>query len=245
MAASEASGTKGCAWSITINNPTDADLELWKSIRQIHWVKDAQGQLEKGEEGTTHIQGLLRTQSVRFSQVKKLLPRAHIEKATNIFALKNYVTKEETRVATLVADKVATPRVVQEYLTSIVMDKIYYKGMPVQWIEDFDRRARTIWRSRILEEEMDTVTLFNMNRRYIQAHADEFIDKAVSDLIETGYYGIEFVIANNQVRNGYKKYMCSIIIRHYASTQEPDQAQAAATCSEASTETQASSTTRE
>lgn len=223
MAASEASSMKGCAWSITINNPTDADLEVWKSIRQIHWVKDAQGQLEKGEEGTTHIQGLLRTQSVRFSQVKKLLPRAHIEKATNIFALTNYVTKEETRVAPLVADKVATPRVVQEYLTSIVMDKIYYKGMPVQHEEFYDRRMRSIWRSKILEEEMDTVQLFHMNKHYIQAHADEFIDKAVSDLIEMGYYGIEFVIANNQVRNGYKKYLCSIIIRHYASQVHPEE----------------------
>lgn len=225
MPASEASSMKGCAWSITINNPTDADLELWKSIRQIHWVKDAQGQLECGENGTPHIQGLLKTQSVRFAQVKKLLPRAHIEKAKNLFALTQYVAKEETRLAPIANDMVASPRVVQERLTSIVMEKLYDKGNPIRWRQEYIQN-KFVWKPAFADES-DTLRHLYNNKEYIQAHSDEFLDKAVAQLIENGYYGIEFAVANNQVRNGYKKYMSSIIIRHYASQvhlEEEDQA---------------------
>lgn len=219
--ASEASGVKGCAWSITINNPTDADLEAWKTIKMVAWVKDAQGQLEQGENGTPHLQALLKTQSVRFAAVKKLLPRAHIEKARNTFALAQYVAKEETRVAPIVADKVATPRVVQERLTSNISTQITHKGLPAVWRSTFSRNCKTlIWSQDLCEEdELEFPELVKRNERWITHHADKLIDAAVAELIEEGYYGIEFVIANNQVRNGYKKFLPSIIIRHNASSQ--------------------------
>ena len=65
--ASEASGTtkRCCHWSVTINNPTPQDI-WWSSLKQLPWVKDVKGQLEKGEEGTTHIQEILHTNQVRF-----------------------------------------------------------------------------------------------------------------------------------------------------------------------------------
>lgn len=191
----------------------------------VAWVKDAQGQLEQGENGTPHIQGLLKTESVRFSAVKKLLPRAHIEKARNTFALVQYVAKEETRLAPLVADKVATPRVVQERLTYIITDEISHKGLPAVWRSEYTKglELREIWKKELLEGEHEFKERVYANRRWIEKHADKLIDRAVSELIEEGYYGIEFVISNNQVRNGYKKFLCSIIIRHNASQEDRTQ----------------------
>jgi len=89
---------RSCYWSITINNPTaedEAEIELLKTNRL---VKEFKYQLEEGSEGTKHYQGCLHTASLKFSAVKKMLKRAHIEKATNPFALQNYVGKEDTRL---------------------------------------------------------------------------------------------------------------------------------------------------
>lgn len=82
-------------WSVTINNPTKAEVE---GTLPPGWALE--GQYEKGEEeGTLHFQGMLRTTQVRFSAVKRQFPRAHIEAARNAAALKEYVHKAETRVA--------------------------------------------------------------------------------------------------------------------------------------------------
>lgn len=87
-------------WSITINNPTPDDFEQIHLAQQRGWV--LLGQLEKGEvNGVTHIQAMLKTPQVRFSAVKKAFPRAHIEVARNPDALREYVTKEETKVGEL------------------------------------------------------------------------------------------------------------------------------------------------
>lgn len=209
---------KASCWSVTINNPTQEDLEAWKNAKMLHFVKEASGQLERGENGTPHIQGLLRTEYVRFSQVKKAFPRAHIEKAKNIFALTQYVEKEETRIGELKANKVATPQVVQERLTSIVEDFIFHKGFPTTWKYTFSRDCtRKVWVQEILYEAEEYQYEFRAsvyrNSEWIKDHADMVIDRAVSQLIEEGFFGIEFAIANNQVRNGYKKYLPSIIIR--------------------------------
>ena len=84
---------RGCCWSITINNPTDDDVRCdvpgWS----------LEGQYEVGAEGTRHFQGILKTgKQVRFSAVKRVFTRAHIEVARNKKALEAYVHKEDTRV---------------------------------------------------------------------------------------------------------------------------------------------------
>lgn len=89
---------RGTSWSITINNPTVDDDNALKSLPP-GWT--VYGQKECGENGTEHYQLLLKTPQVRFSTVKKLLGRAHIELCRNPQALMQYVTKEETRVAPL------------------------------------------------------------------------------------------------------------------------------------------------
>jgi len=101
---------KSCCWSITINNPTTEDNQQITLLSTKKWVKEWKGQLEKGAEGTEHIQGMLRTESVRFTQVKKALTRAHIEVAKNPIALAQYVQKEDTRVGAIEGYKPITPK---------------------------------------------------------------------------------------------------------------------------------------
>lgn len=86
-------------WSITINNPTDEDRKLLEKQNLPSFVKSIHSQDEVGDEGTPHIQGAVNTTQVRFSEVKKWLPRAHIEPARNKDALLKYVKKTETAVA--------------------------------------------------------------------------------------------------------------------------------------------------
>jgi len=90
---------RATCWSVTINNPTDADEEQLNVARQKGWK--VEGQQEKGAGGTLHYQLLVRTPQVRFSAVKKQFPRAHIEVARNPDALENYVNKEDTRDSAL------------------------------------------------------------------------------------------------------------------------------------------------
>jgi len=75
--------------------------------RQRGWKID--GQKERGKEGTEHYQLHVTTPQVRFSAVKKMFPRAHIEVARNVTALKQYVNKEDTRVAPLVSSQERYP----------------------------------------------------------------------------------------------------------------------------------------
>lgn len=96
-------GQRGTAWSVTCNLKTisrdtvDACLD---TARALGW--GVEGQLEVGdEEGTPHYQLLVRTPQVRFANVKKVFPTAHIELARNRKALQQYVHKEEGRVETL------------------------------------------------------------------------------------------------------------------------------------------------
>lgn len=85
-------------WFITVNNPTE---EIKKKIREIANAKnDYVFQVEKGEQGTVHIQGvLLYKHPQRFSSIKKLLPTAHIEPVISLKDAIDYCTKEETRVS--------------------------------------------------------------------------------------------------------------------------------------------------
>lgn len=89
---------RSCYWSITINNPTTEDDTEIALLQTNKLVKEFKYQLEEGENGTKHYQGCLHTNSIKFSAVKKLLKRAHIEVARNPFALQQYVEKEDTRL---------------------------------------------------------------------------------------------------------------------------------------------------
>lgn len=197
---SVARSDKASAWSVTINNPTADDLREWEQLKGYSWVREVKGQMERGENGTLHIQGFVKTQHIRFSQIKRALTRAHIEKARNEAALVNYVQKEETRVAAIPTAKIATQKDVQRRLMQMTLEK-YLQGGRENTKEGFYS-----WL------ELETVK----NKHFPEI----WLDAAVKMLILDGYFGIEFVVSNPQVRTAFKKYFCEIIIREYGSSSQ-------------------------
>lgn len=189
---------KACCWSVTINNPTDDDHQQWASLSSLPWVRETKGQLEKGEEGTIHLQGMVRTQSVRFAALKKALPRAHIEAARQPAALAKYVAKEETRIAPTVQVKTATQADLQQKCLEVVLQDL--KSSP--------------------ETSTEMLELITTKSDQIKKNWEFYLDKAVNILILKGYYGVEFVVSNPQIRLAFKKYLPCILYRTYNAQQE-------------------------
>lgn len=184
---------RSTCWSITINNPTEDEYLI---PLPVGWK--IEGQLEVGDSGTQHYQGMLRTPQVRFSAVKKIFPRAHIEVARNPIALKQYVHKEETRVAEV--DRIPT---LFEYETIIA--KMWNE-------EEFQVR----WQTAIRLESIPDINLVAM----------KYIDSLVAADIENGRRGAEFIAINPMWRSAWIKFWRSIIKRN-ASSQSRDSRPAA------------------
>lgn len=80
------------SWILTINNPPDNDL-----AKHVH-EKYACWQLEKGENGTPHLQVYIQmNRVVTFQSVKDTYPTAHIEIAHRPDDAREYCRKEDTR----------------------------------------------------------------------------------------------------------------------------------------------------
>ena len=81
-------------WIFTINNPTEEDLpSLWEHVKAFKY------QLEVGEEGTPHYQGVVQfTKRMRLAGLKKLNGRAHWEVCYSIKGSVKYCGKEEGRL---------------------------------------------------------------------------------------------------------------------------------------------------
>lgn len=170
-------------WSITINNPTDADEREIAMARQKGWILD--GQKEVGEEGTPHYQLILDCKAQqRFSAVKKALSRAHIEKAKSVDALRTYVHKEETRVGEL---KVGTAQ---------------YPSQEEVWTHwaSFVRHLQNKHGERYLRERVW--------KNGILPLWDEYIN----EMIMSGYF-VELIGINPQIRSAVKTYGKSILTR--------------------------------
>lgn len=87
---------------MTINNPEISDEEMCDYIEHLEHFKYCAFQREKGHEcETEHLQiFLIFTVGKRFSTIKKLFPKAHIEKANgNNVQCRDYCTKSDTRVS--------------------------------------------------------------------------------------------------------------------------------------------------
>lgn len=179
---------RSTSWSVTINNPNAADEECINLARQRSW--QVEGQLEKGEGGTLHYQLLVRTPQVRFSAVKKMFPRAHIEAARNVKALEQYVTKEETREAEL-------PSTQEQYPSLSRTWELIYDTLTTQptW---------STWRyvpggySSFKDEKQ----------------ALEFFDWACRERIREGYV-LETIAVNPQTRSAFAKFADAIFFRIY------------------------------
>nr|WAE43231.1 MAG: replication associated protein [Cressdnaviricota sp.] len=89
--------SEGKFWMLTINNPEDdpfQDLEAGTDYQYLVY------QIERGEEGTTHVQAYIcfHTNKI-FNTVKKMFPTAHLELRRGKHSdAKGYCTKKETRV---------------------------------------------------------------------------------------------------------------------------------------------------
>lgn len=90
---SNRSVNKSRNWCFTLNNYDSKDIDTLTQCKFQYIFQE-----EKGEEGTPHLQGLLcSNNAISFNSIKKLLPRAHIEKCKNKNASINYCKKGESR----------------------------------------------------------------------------------------------------------------------------------------------------
>lgn len=181
---------RASCWSITINNPSDVDTS---PSLPAGWT--FQGQMERGEEGTDHFQGMLLTPQVRFSAVKKVFPRAHIEVARNRAALQKYVKKEETRTGEYQVVRSEMPTLF-EYQTTIA------KKFEVKKLNERYAKKIEEWREKDRGSPPDLDEL-----------AMEYLDELVADDIENGMRGVEYIAINPMWRSSWKKFWRSIIKR--------------------------------
>lgn len=190
----------GC-WSITINNPTADDLN---PTLPRGWVLE--GQMEEGAEGTKHYQGMLTTPQCRFSAVKKVLPRAHIEVARNRAALKKYVHKEDTRtheVGTVVS---AIPNLFD-------YQGVVAKAFNLEWLQGKYKERLAAWTAArcaaAKPPDMDEMAM-------------DYLDAIVAEHIRQGMRGVEYIAINPMWRSSWKKFWRSIIERNAQSPQDQE-----------------------
>lgn len=188
---------RGTCWSLTINNPTEEDTQV-----QLPSGWRLEGQFERGEEnGTLHLQGMLKTRQERWSAIKKVFPRAHILPAKNVAALKNYVHKEETRVG--------------EFETR--------ESKAISWFEysnelgkrfDLNEYAEKV-RQLAAKDVFDYEVYGNLRLK--------MIDAMVESDIESGRQYVEHIAVNPNFRQVWKRYGVAIARREQRSSDPPDQ----------------------
>lgn len=86
--------TKSRHYMFTINNPTNEEINTFKKDFNKYTF-----QIEQGEQGTVHLQGVGSYTNPRsFNSIKKRFPRAHIEVCKCIAKAIEYCSKSDTRV---------------------------------------------------------------------------------------------------------------------------------------------------
>lgn len=90
---------KATWWSITVFDVQEIEM-CQKSEMFPLWCRSVYGGVEKcPDTERLHFQGAIQAhRQVRFTQVKEWLPKAHIEAAKDVAALKKYAMKAETAV---------------------------------------------------------------------------------------------------------------------------------------------------
>lgn len=179
-------------WSVTINNPTSDDYDALDKARSTGWK--VEGQVEKGEIGTPHLQLLVRTPQVRFSALKKAFPRAHIEVARNVGALRNYVTKEETKVADLPVQDNKYPSL--------------NRFWEMIW-EEFDVQDKDGW-DFFNDEEVRFYR--DSDQQALKTEPLAFLGEVTARFIKRGYF-VEHHVCNPAVRSQWKNFHSEILFR--------------------------------
>lgn len=184
-----ASSDRATCWSITINNPTADEL---KTPLPSGWR--IEGQIEVGEEkGTEHYQAMLCTPQVRFSAVKKIFPRAHIEVARDRNALKKYVHKEDTRVES----------------------HSWQSMVPTPY--NYQSKIAAAWDDKEFEEMCE-----KHKNRELGDIALDYTDALVAKDITAGAVGVEFVAVNPMWRSSWKKFWRAIVSRQRSADSQTD-----------------------
>ena len=191
---------RATAWSITLNNPTTEELEVGLPAG---W--SLEGQFEEGELGTKHFQGLLRTPQCRFSAVKKIFPRAHIEVCKNIAALTKYVHKSDTRVSTF------------EQRQS---DNIFQSQAKICKLFDWDH-----WEN-IVPNVMDD----KYKEGDLEKALMSYVDSITRQLILAGERGLEFTAINPMWRSSWLRFGMAILHRHRLEEHKAAEEQLNITC---------------
>lgn len=187
---------RASCWSITINNPSDADVNVELPAK---WKLE--GQYEEGAEGTRHFQGMLSTPQVRFSAVKKVFPRSHIEVARNKKALEQYVKKEDTRVGEF---ETKVSEIPSWYEYSNELAKRFKLSEYAQKIREY--QAKDIF---------DYESYGNLRLK--------MVDEMIAEDIESGRKGIEWIGVNPNFRQAWKRFGEAIARREQRSDDPPDQ----------------------
>lgn len=208
---------RASTWSLTINNPTSSDWEDLDHARQRGWK--VEGQSEVGKDGTPHLQLLLRTPQVRFSAVKKIFRRAHIEPARNAAALSNYVNKEETRVAPLPTGSDSYPSMSKFWY---LLAKKMNHNHP-QWTAN-DKSA-LLHPDELSEENGHTPRRAYMYSdtydRIVERDPLKHLDVWTEELIAEGYH-VESLASNPAVRSAWKKWWRAIVYRAMETARQTD-----------------------
>lgn len=176
---------RATCWSITINNPTESEY-----TQQLPAKWTLKGQIEQGKEGTVHYQGMLTTPQVRFSAVKKVFNRAHIEVARNRSALASYVNKEETRLQA-VPDNVST----------------------IPTLFDYQHIIARRWNDDEFDELLQKWKRLDDAKKCIGDIALDYVDTLVAEDIEAGLCGVEYIAINPMWRSAWKKFYKSMVAR--------------------------------
>jgi len=198
------SDNRSTHWSVTINNHTASDYEDIQRARQRGWK--VEGQEERGESGTPHLQLMVKTPQVRFSAVKKAFPRAHIEVARNVVALARYVQKEQTAVCSLPIQSDKYPSLGKFWM-------LVYEVIESQnWI---DRCYQDRWFKEAFDffeypREFEGVPLADL-RRVKEKMALEVFENCVEHLIGEGYH-VEHYYSPPNI-SVFKKFHFSILRR--------------------------------
>jgi len=172
---------RASCWSVTINNPEER--EYLNVSMPPGWYLE--GQIEKGESGTPHFQGMLKTPQVRMGCVKRYFQRAHIEPARSEYHLKAYVHKEESRVAAVKSTHALNVFQLQEQVIAA-------------WD---DRRFEDYTQLYLRDGDVDDLYL-------------RFADILVKEMIAAGACGgIEYVAINPMWRTAWRKFGSAIVYR--------------------------------
>lgn len=157
-----------------------------------------EGQVERGESGTQHLQLCLRTPQVRFSAVKGTFQRAHIEVARNVAALRNYVAKEETKESDL-------PEQDNKYPSLSKMWELIFELFHTHDKEGWDECA-------LYDGEIRFYRDADQERLLCDPLA--VLGDAAAHLIKQGYF-VEHHVCNPCVRSQWKHFHSEILLRSF------------------------------